>query len=83
MSTLFQDWQEELLQDVPQVDRAQVGQLLSCCFALLSPEAAALSIPDFPASSLPALVKLLVSRQRTRRRAVRVGLPCGRQALGR
>lgn len=55
----FKELQEELLEDVPHADKAQVGQLLSCCFSLLSPEAAALSVPDFPAASLPALVKLL------------------------
>jgi hypothetical protein len=42
------------------VDPAQITQLVSCCYSLLSPELLSLGLPDFPADSLPAAVKLMV-----------------------
>jgi hypothetical protein len=57
---LFQEQVEALRQFAPNVEPAQISQLVSCCYSLLSPESSSLGLPDFPADSLPAAVKLMV-----------------------
>ncbi|GFG34443.1 hypothetical protein Cfor_05032 [Coptotermes formosanus] len=58
-SHMFKDQLEVLRQFAPNVDPTQISQLVSCCYSLLSPESLSLGLPDFPADSLPAAVKLM------------------------
>ncbi|XP_021936474.1 von Willebrand factor A domain-containing protein 8 isoform X2 [Zootermopsis nevadensis] len=55
----FKEQLEELRQSAPSVDPAQISQLLSCCYSLLSPESSSLGLPDFPVDRLPAAVTLM------------------------
>ncbi|PSN51375.1 von Willebrand factor A domain-containing protein 8, partial [Blattella germanica] len=50
---------ESLRKIAPNVDPAQISQLLSCCYSLLSQESSTLGLPDFPADNLHAAVKLM------------------------
>jgi hypothetical protein len=61
MSVWFQEQLEQLQNSAPNVDPAQMSQLLSCCYSLLSPKSSLLGLPDFPVDRLPAAVKLMVS----------------------
>ena len=56
----MQEQIEALRQLAPNVDPAQISQLVSCCYSLLSPESLSLGLPDFPADSLSAAAKLMV-----------------------
>ncbi|XP_066993811.2 von Willebrand factor A domain-containing protein 8 [Anabrus simplex] len=60
-SLSFKEQLNELRSLAPELNPAQVSQLLSCCHALLSSESSSLGLPDFPADSLPAAIKLLDS----------------------
>jgi hypothetical protein len=57
----FQEQLEQLQHSAPNMDPAQMSQLLSCCYSLLSPESSLLGLPDFPVDGLPVAVKLMVS----------------------
>ncbi|KAJ9594056.1 hypothetical protein L9F63_014533, partial [Diploptera punctata] len=50
---------QSLRKAAPNVDPAQISQLLSCCYSLLSQESSSLGLPDFPADNLTAAVKLM------------------------
>lgn len=55
----FKEHLESLRNTAPNVDPAQISQLLSCCYSLLSQESSSLGLPDFPADNLSAAVKLM------------------------
>jgi len=44
----------------PNVDGAVLSQLLSCCHALVTEEAASLGLLDFPLDNLPVAATILV-----------------------
>ncbi|XP_046400469.1 von Willebrand factor A domain-containing protein 8 [Ischnura elegans] len=55
----FKEQFDSLRDLCPNLDEARLSQLLSTAYALLSPESASLSLPDFPTDALPAAAKLL------------------------
>lgn len=60
--TMFQAQVSALQESHPKIDSSKLSQLVSCAHALLSSESEALSLPDFPADSLQAAAKLLVTK---------------------
>ncbi|XP_071450278.1 von Willebrand factor A domain-containing protein 8 [Hetaerina americana] len=55
----FKEQFDSLRSQHPNLDEARLSALLSTAYALLSPESASLSLPDFPTDALPVAAKLL------------------------
>lgn len=56
----MQDFSRSLSAAFPNAPKEKVQNFLSCAFALISPEASTLGLPDFPLENLPRAVRLMV-----------------------
>lgn len=57
----FKEQFESLRNLAPNVDAGKLSQLLSCAHALITQEAIAIGLPDFPLDSLSAAALILVN----------------------
>ncbi|KAF6208189.1 hypothetical protein GE061_016641 [Apolygus lucorum] len=55
----YQDLSSALQSAFPTAPRDKVQNLLSCAYALISPEASTLGLPDFPLENIPRVIKLM------------------------